>query len=94
VYVPPPHPPPLPTRPAGRGNWSGGQAGGPAAGTVYQEVQLINRSDRSCMLSGGPEAVTGVRVAGGTPVEISGSGEAVPAGWVELQQLGQADVVA
>jgi hypothetical protein len=61
---------------------------------VYQEVQLINRSDRSCMLSGGPEAVIGVRVAGGTPVEISGSGEAVPAGWVELQQLGQADVVA
>jgi hypothetical protein len=40
--------------------------GGPAAGTVYQEVRLINRSDRPCTLSGGPTAVTGVRVTGGT----------------------------
>jgi len=40
--------------------------GGPAAGTVYREVRLINRSDRPCTLSGGPAAVTGVRVTGGT----------------------------
>jgi hypothetical protein len=33
---------------------------------VYQEAALINRSDRPCTLSGGPAAVTGVRVTGGT----------------------------
>jgi len=33
---------------------------------VYQEVALINRSGRPCTLSGGPAAVTGVRVTGGT----------------------------
>jgi hypothetical protein len=40
--------------------------GGPAAGTVYREVRLINCGDRPCTLSGGPAAVTGVRVTGGT----------------------------
>lgn len=40
--------------------------GGPAAGTMFQEVRLTNRSDRSCTLAGGPAAVTGVLVAGGT----------------------------
>jgi hypothetical protein len=32
---------------------------------VFQEVALINRSDRPCTLSGGPTAVTGVRMTGG-----------------------------
>jgi hypothetical protein len=40
--------------------------GGPAAGTVYQEVRLTNRRHRPCTLSGGPAAVTGMRVSGGT----------------------------
>jgi hypothetical protein len=33
---------------------------------VYQQVRLTNRSDRPCTLSGGPTAVTGVRLGGGT----------------------------
>jgi Protein of unknown function (DUF4232) len=40
--------------------------GGPAAGTVYQGVRLTNRSHRPCTLSGGPAAVTGLGVTGGT----------------------------
>ena len=33
---------------------------------MYQEVALTNRSGRPCTLSGGPAAVTGLRVTGGT----------------------------
>jgi hypothetical protein len=33
---------------------------------VYEEVALTNRSGRPCTLSGGPAAVTGLRVTGGT----------------------------
>ncbi len=38
---------------------------GPAAGIVYQQVRLTNRSNRPCTLSAGPTAVTGARVTGG-----------------------------
>ncbi len=67
VYVPPPQPRPTAAYPPCRARQLSGRPGrgGPAAGTVYQEVRLINRSDRPCTLSGGPAAVAGVRVAGG-----------------------------
>jgi len=68
AYVPPPQPrltaayPPCQARQlAGRPG-----RGGPAAGTVYQQVRLTNRSGRPCTLSGGPAAVIGIRVTGGT----------------------------
>jgi Protein of unknown function (DUF4232) len=66
--VPPPQPRPAAFYPPCRAWQLAGRAGrgGPAAGTVYQEVRLTNRSDRSCTLSGGPTAVTGIRVTGGT----------------------------
>jgi len=43
-----------------------GRAGrvGPAAGTVYQEIKLINRSRQACTLSGAPVAIVGVRPSG------------------------------
>jgi hypothetical protein len=68
AYVPPPQPRPAAAYPPCRARQLAGRPGrgGPAAGTVYQEVQLINRSGRPCTLSGGPAAVTGVRVTGGT----------------------------
>jgi hypothetical protein len=66
--VPPPQPRPAASYPPCRAWQLAGRAGrgGPAAGTVYQEVRLTNRSDRPCTLSGGPTAVTGIRVTGGT----------------------------
>jgi Protein of unknown function (DUF4232) len=68
AYVPPLQSRPSAAYPPCRARQLAGRPGrgGPAAGTVYQEVQLTNRSDRSCTLSGGPTAVTGVRVAGST----------------------------
>lgn len=68
TYVPPPQPRPIAAYRRCRAWQLTGRAGrgGPAAGTVHQEVRLINRSDRPCTLSGGPTAVTGVRVTGGT----------------------------
>jgi hypothetical protein len=68
AYVPPPQPRPAAAYPPCRARQLAGRPdrGGPAAGTVYQEVALINRSNRPCTLSGGPAAVTGVRVSGGT----------------------------
>ena len=68
AYVPPPQPRPAAAYPPCRARQLAGRAGrgGPAAGTVYQEVALTNRSGRPCTLSGGPAAVTGVRVTGGT----------------------------
>jgi hypothetical protein len=68
AYVPPPQPRPAAAYPPCRARQLAGRPGrgGPAAGTVYQEVALINRSDRPCTLSGGPTAVTGVRATGGT----------------------------
>src|SRR5262249_31763344 len=68
AYVPPPQPRPAAAYPPCRARQLAGRAGrgGPAAGTVYQEVALINRSGRPCTLSGGPAAVTGLRVTGGT----------------------------
>ena len=68
AYVPPPQPKPAAAYPPCRARQLAGRAGrgGPAAGTVYQEVALTNRSGRPCTLSGGPAAVTGVRVTGGT----------------------------
>ena len=72
--------------------------GGPAAGTVYQEVRLTNKSSRPCTLSGGPSAVTGVRadgsmttlttVAYGDGANLAGPGPADlrpgQSGWVTL----------
>lgn len=68
AYVPPLRPRPAAVYPPCRARQLAGRPGrgGPAAGTVHQEVRLTNRSDRSCTLSGGPTAVTGVRLAGGT----------------------------
>jgi len=68
AYVPPLPPEPTAAYPPCRARQLAGRSGrgGPAAGTVYQEVALINRSDRPCTLSGGPAVVTGVRVSGGT----------------------------
>jgi hypothetical protein len=68
AYVPPPQPRPASAYPPCRARQLAGRPGkgGPAAGTVYQEVRLTNRSGRPCTLSGGPTAVTGVRVTGGT----------------------------
>jgi hypothetical protein len=68
AYVPPPQPRPAAAYPPCRARQLAGRPGrgGPTAGTVYQEVRLINRSGRPCTLSGGPAAVTGVRVTGGT----------------------------
>jgi hypothetical protein len=68
AYVPPPQPRPTAAYPPCRAWQLTGRAGrgGPAAGTVYQQVVLINRSNRPCTLSGGPAAVTGVLVTGGT----------------------------
>jgi hypothetical protein len=67
AYVSPPRPRPTAAYQPCRAPQLVGRPGrgGPAAGTVYQAVQLINRSDRPCTLSGGPTAVTGVRVTGG-----------------------------
>jgi hypothetical protein len=68
AYVQPLPPRPTAAYPPCRARQLAGRPGrgGPAAGTVYQEVRLINRSNRPCTLSGGPAAVTGVRVSGGT----------------------------
>ena len=68
AYVPPPQPRPAAAYPRCRARQLAGRAGrgGPAAGTVYQEVALTNRSGRPCTLSGGPAAVTGLRATGGT----------------------------
>ena len=68
AYVPPLQPRPIASYPPCRAWQLAGRAGrgGPAVGTVYQEIRLTNRSDRPCTLSGGPTAVTGVRVTGGT----------------------------
>jgi Protein of unknown function (DUF4232) len=68
AYVPPQQPRPVAAYPPCRAGQLTGRAGrgGPAAGTVYQEVGLLNRSGRPCTLSGGPTAVTGVQVTGGT----------------------------
>jgi hypothetical protein len=68
AYVPPLQPRPAAAYPPCRARQLAGRPGrgGPAAGTVYQEVRLINRSGRPCTLSGRPTAVTGVRVTGGT----------------------------
>jgi hypothetical protein len=98
AYVPPPQPRPAAAYPPCRARQLAGRPGrgGPAAGTVYQEVQLINRSGRPCTLSGGPTAVTGVRVTGGTTtltraaigVSLAGPGPADlrpgHSGWVTL----------
>jgi hypothetical protein len=71
AYMAPPQPRPAAAYPPCRAWQLAGRPGrgGPAAGTVYQEVALINRSNRPCTLSGGPAAVTGVRVTG---VRVSG----------------------
>ena len=68
AYVRSPQPRPAGAYPPCRARQLAGRAGrgGPAGGTVYQEVALTNRSARPCTLSGGPSAVTGVRVTGGT----------------------------
>lgn len=68
TYVPPPQPVPRAAYPPCQARQLAGGAGrgGPAAGTVYQEVRLTNRSDRSCTLAAGPTAVIGVPVTGGT----------------------------
>lgn len=67
AYVSRPQPKPTAAYPPCRSRQLVGRPGrgGPAAGTVYQEVRLVNRSARPCTLSGGPAAVTGVRVTGG-----------------------------
>jgi uncharacterized protein DUF4232 len=67
AYVPPPQPRPTAAYAPCRARQLAGRPGrgGPAAGTVYQEVRLTNRSHRPCTLSGGPTAVTGVAVARG-----------------------------
>ena len=68
AYVPPPQPRLTAAYPPCQARQLAGTPGrgGPAAGTVYQEIRLTNRSDRSCTLSGGPAAVTGVQVSGVT----------------------------
>ncbi len=68
AYVPPRQPRPSAAYPPCRARQLAGRParGGPAAGTVYREVRLINRSGQPCTLSGGPAAVTGMRVTGGT----------------------------
>jgi Protein of unknown function (DUF4232) len=38
--------------------------GGPAGGTIYQQIRLINTSNKPCTLSGSPAAVVGVRPDG------------------------------
>jgi len=67
AYVPPPQPAPAAAYPPCRARQLIGRPGrgGPAAGTVYQQVRLTNRSGRPCTLSGGPSAVTGVLERGG-----------------------------
>ena len=49
--------------------------GGPAAGTVFQEVRLTNRSDQPCTLIGGPAAVTGILATGGTTTLASSAAD-------------------
>jgi hypothetical protein len=68
AYVPRPQPRPTAAYAPCRARQLAGRPGrgGPAAGTVYQQVRLTNRGDRPCTLSGGPAAVTGVRLTGGT----------------------------
>jgi len=68
AYVPAPQPRPTAAYAPCRARQLAGRPGrgGPAAGTVHQEVRLTNRGDRPCTLSGGPAAVTGVAVTGGT----------------------------
>lgn len=68
AYVPPRQPRPTAAYPPCRARQLAGRPGrgGAAAGTVDQEMRLINRSGQPCTLSGGPAAVTGVRVTGGT----------------------------
>jgi hypothetical protein len=67
AYVPLPQPAPAAAYPPCRARQLIGRPGrgGPAAGTVYQQVRLTNRSGRPCTLSGGPSAVTGVLERGG-----------------------------
>jgi hypothetical protein len=103
AYVPRPQPRPAAYPPCQARQLAGRPGrGGPAAGTVYQEVRLINRSDRPCTLSGGPTAVTGVRVTGGTATltraamgdgaNLAGPGPANlrpgQSGWVTLSYRG------
>jgi hypothetical protein len=66
AYLPPPQHRPTVAYPLCQARQLAGQPGrgGPAAGTVYQEVRLANRSHRPCTLSGGPTAVTGIAAAG------------------------------
>lgn len=68
AYVPPLQPRPAAAYPPCQARQLTGRPGrgGPTAGTVYQEVALINHSGRACTLSGGPATVTGVPVTGGT----------------------------
>lgn len=68
AYVPPPQPRSVAAYPPCQAWQLAGRPGrgGAAAGTVFQEVQLTNGSGRPCTLSGGPAAVTGVGLAGGT----------------------------
>ena len=67
AYVPPVPPKPTAAYPPCRAWQLVGRAGrgGPAAGTVFQEVRLTNRSRLVCTLAGWPKAVTGIPVAGG-----------------------------
>src|SRR5215469_14231970 len=84
VYVPPSPPRRVAAYPRCQASQLAGTAGrsGPAAGTVFQEVSLTDTSDRSCTLSGGPTAVTGVDAAGSivTLTRATGSGYSSLAG--------------
>lgn len=68
AYVPAPQPTPTAAYPPCLARQLAGRPGrgGPAAGTVFRQVRLVNRSGRPCTLSGGPAAVTGVQDTGGT----------------------------
>jgi hypothetical protein len=67
AYVAPVPPKPVAAYPPCRARQLAGRPGrgGPAAGTVFQEVRLTNRSRLACTLAGWPQAVTGTPVAGG-----------------------------
>jgi hypothetical protein len=80
AYVQPPERRPVADYPACRAWQLTGMPGrgGPAAGTVFQDIRLTNRSDQPCTLSGGPTAVIGA--TGGATTTLATGAEGASLG--------------